>query len=132
MSFLGSLFGTVKGAETALKIVDKTTDGVIGGIDAAFYTKEEQMADRKEILLKLQDQFTPRAISRRLLALLFSGCFCGAFVTSIIFACFKRFDIVDSVIKLVVEFQLPWIILTIVTFYFGYYGLKQIKGEKKK
>ena len=128
--FLGRLFGTKKGMDTAVGMVDKSVSGIISGIDAAFYTNEEKANDISKMVLGLQDQFTPRAISRRLIAFMFTSVFCGAFVTALVFTCFKMYTVTKSIIDLVIAFQLPWIIMTVVVFYFGYYGISKIKGKK--
>jgi hypothetical protein len=129
--FLGRLFGTAKGMDTALGMVDKTVGGVISGIDAAFYTKEEKAKDIATMVFKLQDQFTPRAISRRLIAFMFTSIFCIAFIVALVFTCLEKYAIVNAIIKLIVAFKLPIIILSVIVFYFGYYGWKQIKGGDK-
>lgn len=129
--FLGRLFGTAKGMDTALGMVDKVVGGTISGIDALVYTKEEKANDIAKMVFKLQDQFTPRAISRRIIAFMFASIFSISFLVALVFTCLSKFKVVDAIIKLVVAFQLPWIIISIIIFYFGYYGFKQIKGGDK-
>jgi len=128
--FLGRLFGTAKGMDTAVGMVDKSIGGIINGIDAAIYTKEEKAGDIAKMVFTLQDQFTPRAISRRILAFMFASIFSAAFITALVFTCFKNFTIAKAIIDLVVAFQLPWIIMTVVIFYFGYYGIQKMKAKK--
>ena len=130
LGFLGRLFGTKKGMDTALGMADKAVGGVISGIDAAWYTNEEKARDIKEILFKLQDQFTPRSISRRLIAFLFVATFCVAFLVALVFTCLKQTDITTNVINLTIAFKFPYIIITIVIFYFGYYGVEKFKEKK--
>jgi len=125
--FLGRLFGTSKGMDTALGMANKAVDG----IDALVYTKEEKANDIAKMVFKLQDQFTPRAISRRIIAFMFSAVFCSTFTIALVFTCFSKFDVVNAIVDLTVSFQLPWIIVSIIIFYFGYYGLKQLKGKKE-
>jgi len=129
--FLGRLFGTAKGMDTAVGMIDKTVGGIISGIDKSFYTNEEKAGDIAKMVFTLQDQFTPRAISRRIIAFMFAGIFSVAFITALVFTCLKMFTVTKAIIDLVVAFQLPWIIISIIVFYFGYYGFKQIKAEKK-
>lgn len=130
-SWIGKVLGTDKGLEKGVDIIDKSVGGVIAGIDAAFYTNEEKAHDIKEMIFKLQDQFTPRAISRRILAIMFTSVFLGIVVTSVIFACFGRTTVVTDIIAVAAAFQLGWIMLSVVAFYFGYYGWQQIKGVKE-
>lgn len=124
--FLGRLFGTSKGMDTALGIVNKVSSGV----DALVYTEEEKAGAIAKMVLGLQDQFTPRAISRRIIAFMFTAVFCSAFIVALIFTCFSKLGVAKAIIELTVAFQLPWIIVSIIIFYFGYYGLKQLKGKK--
>lgn len=128
--FLGRLFGTAKGMDTAVGMVDKSVSGIISGVDAMVYTKEERAHDISKMVFKLQDQFTPRAISRRIIAFMFTGIFCISFLSALVFTCFQKIVVTKAIIDLVVAFQLPWVIITIVIFYFGYYGIKQMKEKK--
>lgn len=132
-AFLGKLLGTDKALATGADIAAKATSGIISGIDAAFYTKEEHVNDVKEVLFKLQDQYTPRSASRRLIAVMAMGVFClyalvalGVIVAAI-FLPFEAAPVIVMLIDTASALYLPWIILTIITFYFGYYGWKKIK-----
>lgn len=131
LSWIGKVLGTDKGLEVGVKIIDKSVGGIISGIDAAFYTSEEKAHDIKEMIFKLQDQFTPRAISRRILAIMFTVVFLGIVTTAVIFACFGKTTTVKDIILVAEAFQMGWIMLSIIAFYFGYYGWQQIKGVKK-
>ncbi len=128
--FIGRLFGTKTGMDTAVGMVGKAVDGIISGVDASFYTPEEKAGDIAKMVFTLQDQFTPRSVSRRILAFLFASIFSVAFLVALVFTCFKNFIIVKAIIELVVAFQLPWIIMSIIIFYFGYYGIEKIKKKK--
>ena len=39
-------------------------------------------------------------------------------------------EIVKMLIETMTAFELPWIMLTVVVFYFGYYGWKSVKEAK--
>lgn len=132
MGFLGKLLGTDKALKTGAKIAADATGGIIKGIDAAFYTKEEAAADIKEMLFKLQDQYTPRSVSRRVIAVIFTSVFCIFALTALVFACMAKSEIVKSIVSVASAFQLGTIMLTIVVFYFGYYGAQKIIAGKRK
>jgi len=99
-NWIGKVLGTDKGLETGMKIVEKSVGGIISGIDAAFYTNEEKAHDIKEMIFKLQDQFTPRSISRRILAIMFSSVFLGMAITATIFACLGKTKIVTNIVAI--------------------------------
>ncbi|MHA1447878.1 MAG: hypothetical protein ACTSP4_00460 [Candidatus Hodarchaeales archaeon] len=123
MSWFGKLLGTDK----ALDIASKVTTGIINGIDKSCYTEHEKATDTKKVLLALQDQFTPRSISRRLLAFFFCISYCCSFIVALVFACLDRTVVVNNIINLVNAFELGWIVITIVIFYFGNYIVDKLK-----
>lgn len=132
MGWIGKLFGTDTALEVGAKAVGEATTGLIKGIDAAFYTKQENIQDIKEVLISLQDQYTPRSISRRLLAVWFAFLF-GAFcITALVFACLGKTIVVNSLIDAATAFHLGWIMTTIIIFYFGYYGVGKFFDAKNK
>lgn len=129
MGFLGKLFGTDEAMKHGAEMAHEATTGIIAGIDAAWYTKEEQAKDIKDILFKLQDQYTPRSMSRRIIAVLFAVVFCAFALTALVFACMGKFDVANSIISVAGAFNFGGIMLTIVVFYFGYYGAQKILGK---
>ena len=136
MGWLGKLFGTDKALETGADVVKKVTGGVISGIDYAFHTDQEKAEEsikiaelNSKVLLALQDQFTPRSISRRILAFAFTFCFCSSFIISLTFACLDKTHVVNNVIGLVKAYDLGWIMITVVIFYFGNYLVDKLKKK---
>lgn len=127
MGWLGKLFGTDAALENGVKIAGNVTNGIMSGIDNAFYTDQEKAQESTKVLLALQDQYTPRSISRRILAFMFSLCFCLSFITALIFACFDKTESVNDIIGLVKAYDLGWIMITIVIFYFGNYMVDKLK-----
>lgn len=91
--------------------------------DGLHYSGEE----KQEMVKSLYDQFTPRSISRRLIAVIQSSVFVVFSLTGLVFACLKDRVVVDNIIEVAKSFQLGYIQLSIIIFYFGYYGLKQLK-----
>jgi hypothetical protein len=130
MSFWGRIFGTEKALESGLRTVEKATDGVIAGIDAAFYTKEEKAADnirltkfRMDMVKSLQDECTPRALTRRVLAIIILGHVFLHLDAAIVCFILRMNGAVDFILKLVeAEMTLASIV---AFFYFGYYGVKK-------
>ena len=124
MGLLGTLFGSPK-------TVNTITDGLTRGIDAVVFTPEEKANFIKDMVLKLQDQYLPRALSRRIIAVLITAIFCLFCIVGLIFACFNKPDIVDNIIKVAEAFKLGWIMGAIVVFYFGYYGAMNVLKKDK-
>jgi hypothetical protein len=134
MGLWGRLFGTEKVVEAGVEVVKKATDGIIDGIDAAFYTEEEKAKDLSEItkmrmamVKDLQDEFMPRALTRRLLAcIVFGNVFLHINAAIVLFVMGKH-EAVEFILKLVGEEMT--LASIIAFFYFGYYGIQQIKGK---
>ena len=73
--FLSSAKTAANLADTVPKVVDST----IKGLDALVFTTEEKSKFIMDLLKQLHDQFMPRAISRRIIAILMLACFDLAF-----------------------------------------------------
>jgi hypothetical protein len=134
MSFLGKLFGTEKAIDRGLGIIDKTVGFVASGLDSAFYTDQEQAEGKLKTLdmrmgmvKSLQDEFTPRAVTRRILALIIFGNFFLHANLWVYFAWKQNADMVATMKELLgMELQLT---LLVAFFYYGYYGVKKIMGK---
>ncbi len=156
MSWLGRIFGTGKALEQGLGTVDKVADGAMRGLDALFYTKEEKSADsikvtgmRMGMVKDLQDQFSPRAITRRVLAIIVIGStflhlqvMVALAVCSALWPRFREIGGADgntvtinvyeqamsaAGVYLVQEIKIA---MLVIFFYFGYYGVKSILKKK--
>ena len=126
-AWLGKLFGTDEAMKAGVRVAEQSVGSAIKGIDALVYTNEEKISDVKDMVFKLQDQFTPRAISRRILAIMFTTVFLGLCIVAVIFACFGATAIVNDIINIAIAFHLGWIMLSIVAFYFGFYQWGKLK-----
>lgn len=127
---LFSFLSAKKTADVLTESVPKVVDGAIKGIDALVFTAEEKSQFIQGMLKQLYDQFMPRAISRRIIAVMMLGVFDLAFLIAVGFACFGKVEVVNSIIATVKAFQMGWIAVTIIIFYFGYYGVEKFKGGK--
>ena len=90
------------------------------GVDGAFYTAEE----KGDMSKSLQDEFTPRAITRRILAVIILAHF---FIHIDLWVWFAWRDNPNMVkeLKEILTME-STIALAVVIFYFGYYGVKSI------
>lgn len=105
----------------SVKSVNKIVDGVYNGADKAFYTDEER-ADMEvkmsETKMKMLELYEPFKLAQRYLAFAFTINFILAFwVGTILFFWLPTY--LDGFLKLISVFQLGWIMLAIVSFYFG-------------
>lgn len=104
MGILSSLFGNSN-------VVTKAADGIYDGLDAAIYTDEEKVENRKAFL-KLYEPFK---IAQRLLALIFGVPYAlGWFIT---FICSFFVDDVTYQLELL-SGPMGEVVLAIVAFYF--------------
>ena len=91
MGILDIFKSSSKAIDTAANIAEKTTDGIIGGIDKIFYTEQEKAEAKKKWFdgwLDLQkiisNESTPTAISRRILAFMIMGPFVSLIVFGVV------------------------------------------------
>lgn len=74
MSLLSTAFRFVTGGN---KNADKIVDGIIGGIDAAWYTDEERAKDYSKYVTQQIDENSIRSRARRVLAFAILGSYLG-------------------------------------------------------
>ena len=131
MGLLSWLKTSEKAVDTASDLVKKGADG----IDALFFTAEEKsQASLKMIDLwiktqeVIRDEGTARAITRRVLAIIIVGMslFLGLAACAVYY--FDK-DLALFILSVVKEYG--YMTTAVVIFYFGYYAVKQIVGEKK-
>lgn len=102
------------GIETIGKILgsNKVIDSGIKAIDSLVFTEQEKSVHKTELL----KHFEPFKLAQRYLALLFSFAFVFAFGVAISLSLFNL--PYDGIVKIVETFNISWIVLSIVTFYF--------------
>ena len=105
----------------SVKSVDNIVDAVIDTGDALIYTDEEKAKAEQlkvDTKLKMLPLYEPFKITQRVLAFMFTANFILAFWVGIaLFFWFPTY--LDGFINLVASFQLGWIMLAIVSFYFS-------------
>ena len=116
---LFSFLSAKKTADNLADSVPKIIDGAISGIDALAFTKEESMEFFKGLLKQLYDQFMPRAISRRVIAIIIVSVFSIFCLTALGFACFNATNIVNNISQVFTKFKIGYITLVVIGFYFG-------------
>ena len=125
-----------KTTEKAVDVIGDVTKGITKGLDVLAFTKEE----RAELNFKIGEQVTnfvkmtmeestARSKTRRYIAITFIYLFALLLVAG---AVAFKFDKEFSEFLLSLAREQSNIVLSIVLFYFGYYGLQKIIPEKKK
>ena len=139
MRFFSWLTGA-KAVDKTLNIADKTTSGIISGLDKMFYTKQEkaevlikklEIAERVskthiELMKVTHDETTTRSVTRRIIAISIM-----AFtIFSIIAVCIiRKFDPewAEFILKVVEYFQFDRAFIAVVIFFFGNHIITRIK-----
>ena len=125
-----------KSTEKAIGVVGDVVKGVSKGLDVMVFTNEE----RAELNFKIGDQVTKfvemtlnentaRSKTRRYIAVLFVYLFAALLIAAAIFWKFDK-DYSDFLLALAKEQST--IVMTIVVFYFGYYGFQKVIGDRAK
>lgn len=116
--------------------VNKTVDGIYNGVDKMFYTDEEKAeATQKQIdtKLKLLPLFEPFKIAQRIIAIIFTINFIlWVWVGIAIYLLIP--DKLDGYILLIATFNIGWIMMAIIGWYFtgGVIDSWRNKNEKNK
>lgn len=116
-------------------VVTKTVDGIYNGIDKAIYTDEEKADNQKEQVkskMALIPLFEPFKLAQRIIAISFTINFIFAFWVGVALLFMKQQELLDSYLKLIAVFQLGWIMLTIVAWYFTGGVVNSFKTNKDK
>ncbi len=112
--------------------INKTVDAVIDTGDALVYTDEEKAKALQlatETKMKMLSHYEPFKIAQRYIALMFTFNFIISFWVGVLiyFAYPLKFD---NFLGLIKSFELGWIMLAIISFYFGGGFLNSIGGKK--
>ena len=127
MSFLGDLLGTNKAVDKGLSIIDRSIDGM-------FHTGEEKAEENAKLIemkmgmvKSLQDEFTPRAVTRRIFAFVIFGLFFLHSNFWVYFAWKGDAEMASNMKELTsVDVQLA---MLVAFFYYGYYGVQKILNK---
>jgi len=105
---------------------------VIDSGDALVYTDEEKARAKQlmiETKIKALDEFKPFKLAQRVIAFTFLFNFILSFWCAVTLYFFYP-DLLNGYVKLVESYSLGWIMLAIVSFYFGGGFLNSIGGKK--
>ena len=127
MDFLKGLFSP--------HVVNKTVDGIYNGVDKMFYTDEEKaeaqqrQADTK---LKLLPLFEPFKLAQRFIAIIITVNFFLAFWVGVAILLIGTEELLSNYLGLVVGFEIGWIMLTVVAWFFTGGVVNSFKTQKDK
>ena len=117
------------------KTVDKSVDALIDSGDALFFTDEEKSKASFEILkakiemIKSNGNFQ---VAQRYLATMFGLNFILAFWIGVYLSILGDKPDYEAFIGVITAFSIGWIMVAIITFYFGGGFLNSFKGIKAK
>ena len=117
----------------SIKSIDSIVDAVIDTGDALVYTDEEKAkANQLKIDTKLSmlKNFEPYKLAQRYIALLFTVNFLFSFWVGLVIYFVSPANF-SNYIDMVKEYQLGWIMLAIISFYFTDGAMSWYKGGKK-
>jgi|TARA_R110000796_G_scaffold108837_2_gene219987 hypothetical protein len=117
MGILNNIFGSGDVISKGIDLID------------SFHTSDTEMIEaRTTAKVELMQSYAPFKIAQRILATLFAVTYISTYILVIIMT--FRGENVDAVKGILQEFQIDWIMLTIVMFYFGG-GLAESVMKKK-
>ena len=99
-------------------------------IDDAFESDEEKRESKTKAKIDLMKAYAPFKIAQRYLALMFGFTYLGSFF--LVLGMTLAGHTTDQVFIVLEEFRVPWIMITIVMFYFGGGMVESIGNAKKK
>ncbi|MHC4707253.1 MAG: hypothetical protein ACYS8I_09230 [Planctomycetota bacterium] len=131
------IWGWITGAQQidkAMDIAKESTSGIIAGIDAAWFTPEEKSRAALELtqaaiemVVATQGESTTRSITRRVLAWMIMSTFLFLLLFGTMI---YRIDPEWSAYCLNSAKTLVFLATPVSVFYFGWYGVKQLRGKK--
>ncbi len=104
------------------KAIDNAVDGIYNSVDMAFYTDEEKAKAVQKAVdtkLKMLPLYEPFKLAQRYMAFAFTVNFILAFWVCVLIWMFGTKEQVTEFLGIVSTFQLGWIMLTIVAWYYG-------------
>ena len=116
----------------SVRSIDNVVDAVIDTGDALVYTDEEKAKAfqlRTETKLKMLPLYAPFKLTQRWLAFIFTANFILAFWVGVALFAFAP-TYLDGFLNLVQSYQLGWIMLAIVSFYYSGGMIESFKGVK--
>jgi|TARA_R110000822_G_scaffold25556_1_gene77337 hypothetical protein len=117
MGILNNIFGSGDVISKGIDLID------------SFHTSDTEMIEaRTTAKVELMQSYAPFKIAQRILATLFAVTYISTYILVIIMT--FRGENVDAVKGILQEFQIDWIMLSIVMFYFGG-GLAESVMKKK-
>jgi len=139
MGFFSWITGA-KSVDKTLDIIDKSSDGIMKGLDKVWYTKEEkaenfvkrlEIAEQMskthiELMKATADENTTRSITRRVTAIVILILTVLSVVTLWIVGKFDP-EWAEWMLEVVEYFQLGWAFIAVVVYFFGNHMITRFK-----
>lgn len=126
------MFGFVKGLFTS-ETLDKVVDGAYNGLDKIVLTDEEKLdyeVKKAEQKLKALPLFEPYKLAQRYIAIMFTVNFILAFWIGVFLLFAEKLELLEKYLTLIGVFNLGWIMLAIIGWYFTNGALNWINKSK--
>lgn len=117
---IGSILGQGKVLEKGMDLIDD-----------AFTSEEESRASKTKAKIDLMKAYAPFKVAQRWIAIMFTANFILAFWTAVGIWAFGSPGSIEKFLEIMGVFQIGWIMMTIVIFYFGG-GLTESIGRARK
>ena len=117
----------------SVKSIDNVVDAVIDTGDALIYTDEEKasMAQlRVETKLKMLPLYEPFKLAQRYIAFAFTGLFIASFIFGSVLLLTDAQATLEEFLKLVATFNLGWIMMAVISFFFSGGMISSFKGKQ--
>lgn len=139
MGFFSWITGK-KSVDKTLDIAEKTTSGIMSGIDKMFYTEEEkaEMFQKRlelseqaskvhiELMKTTHDETTTRSVTRRVIAIsIMFITFLSIISLCVVWKVDNQWG--EFILKVVEYYQLGWAFIAVVVFFFGNHMITRFK-----
>ena len=109
----------------AVESIPTVVDAAVNGIDAVWYTDEEEARDgitrariAKDYIQMVLKANGIQSIARRIIAVVVVGNFLLAFNVALGFAIAGQPEIVDKIKEVCIDFKMGWAFVTVLSFFF--------------
>lgn len=99
-------------------------------IDNLHTSDEEEIHAKSKAKTDLLSAYAPFKIAQRILAIIFAVTFVSSYI--MVLALYFKDSPITEVTNIITAFKIDWIMLTIVSFYFGGGAIEGIIGKKSK
>ena len=116
-------------------VVNKTVDGIYNGVDKSVYTDEEKadnLQKQAETKINLLPLFEPFKVAQRVIAISFTINFIIWVWIGVMMLILGYKEMLDDYVALLLAFNIGWIMMAIITWYFTGGVINSFKNDKTR